>query len=44
MQQANAQPINFIGHKTQWISIAVATLVLLVCFGGFYQLQHQRNE
>lgn len=31
-------------NKTQWISVAVASLILFICFVGFYQLQQHRNE
>ncbi|WP_086479013.1 ATP-binding protein [Oceanospirillum sanctuarii] len=31
-------------NRTQWISVAVASLILFICFVGFYQLQQHRNE
>lgn len=34
----------FKDNKTQWISVAVAGLILFTCFVGFYQLQQQRND
>ncbi len=31
-------------NKTHWISVAVASLILFVCFAGFYQLQQHGSQ
>ena len=31
-------------NKTHWISVAVSSLILFVCFAGFYQLQQHNDQ